>query len=184
MTCALTAERLRELLHYNPDTGVFRWLVSTSNRKPVGSVAGYISGRYAEIRIDGVLYKAHRLAWLYVHGAWPSDQLDHIDGVKIRNAINNLRECSNAENHQNHTVQRRSASGLLGAYRLKRSARWLASIKVNGTQHYLGVHDTPEAAHAAYLAAKAKLHTFNPVPRTTKTKAANDDFQTPAQRKS
>lgn len=179
----LTAERLRELLHYSPETGVFRWRVANSNRVRVGSVAGFASEKYITIRIDGHLHQAHRLAWLYMHGRWPVDQLDHRDGNKQRNAIGNLRECSNSENHQNMPAARKSASGLLGAFLHKRSGRWLSGIKLKGRMTWLGYFDTPEAAHATYLEAKAKLHTFNPVPtNTTTTKASNDEFQTPAQR--
>ena len=85
---SLTAERLREVLDYDPDTGVFTRKVRTASSVKVGDVAGSLNGKgYIRIRVDGRLYFAHRLAWLYVHGEWPVDQVDHINGIKNDNRI-------------------------------------------------------------------------------------------------
>lgn len=157
----LTAGRLRELLHYDPETGVFTRLARTSNSIKVGDVAGTAdSDGYIQISVDGVLYRAHRLAWLYMTGAWSKGVIDHVNGVKGDNRFANLRPATNAENQQN---QRRAQSsnklGLLGVCRVCREGkRFKAQIMVDGRQIYLGTFDTPEQAHAAYLAAKRRLH--------------------------
>lgn len=171
----LTAERLRELLHYNPETGVFTWRVSNSNRAPAGSVAGTAHGAgYRELSLDGGRYLEHRLAWFYVHGVWPTAGIDHRDGDRVNNRLLNLREATKAENQQNRAAQANNKSGFVGVSWYKRGHAWVAQIGVGGRQRRIGLFDTPEAAHAAYLAAKKQLHTFQPTPRTTKTKASNE----------
>jgi hypothetical protein len=95
----LTAEYLRQLLSYDPDTGLFRWRVQLGFRGKVGAVAGTTHSKgYRQIRIDGRIYRAHRLAWLYIHGEWPSGGLDHIDGNPANNAIANLRPATQQQN--------------------------------------------------------------------------------------
>lgn len=149
----LTAERLREVLIY--EAGVFRWRCSRGPRRP-GSVAGCANGEgYIVICIDGARHYAHRLAWLYVHGEWPEGEIDHRDRRKANNKIENLRDATRSENNANRAGQR--ANRLKGAVWHKKAGRWMASIQVKGRSVYLGLHDTEEAAHAAYLAA-AKEH--------------------------
>ena len=160
----LSQSRLRSLLHYDPSTGVFTRRVSTNNRVKPGDIAGSkdMAG-YSKIMVNNKLYKAHRLAWFYVHGAWPCRELDHINGDRSDNRLCNLREATSAENKQNIKARADNKVGYLGVspYRSKYQAR----IRVDGTQIYLGNFDTPEQAHQAYLAAKAKLHKFQPTPR-------------------
>lgn len=176
----LTAERLRELLHYDPETGVFTRLVARQ-AYPVGSVAGYQgTNGYIRVGLDGKSYRAHRLAWLYVYGRWPQDEVDHVDGVRSNNMFANLRECSRSENNQNRTAYACNAEGLLGVTWHRASKAWVAQIKVEGRTTHLGRFDTPKQAHAAYLAAKQQLHTFQPTPRITTTKAQNDPIFTAA----
>jgi len=162
----LTQERLKDLLHYDPDSGLFAWLVSTSNSVKVGDVAGTIHPKgYRNIMIDGKLYKAHRLTFLYMTGNFPKDQADHIDGDRANNHWSNLRECTNAENQQNRTSNKNSTSKYTGVCWYKRDQKWQAQIRINGKLKNLGRFDSEEAAHAAYCKAKAEIHTFNPVPR-------------------
>ena len=90
---SLTAERLREVMSYDPETGVLTWRKKTGRkgRVVVGRAAGnYDPDGYICVRIDRKNYKAHRLAWLYVYGTWPDNRIDHIDGIKDNNAITNL----------------------------------------------------------------------------------------------
>ncbi len=156
----LTAARLRELLSYDPDTGLFRWKVQTSKRVKVGDIAGtLVKIGYISISIDADMIRAHRLAWLYVHGSWPTGDIDHIDGNRANNRWSNLRDVTRSMNAQNlkRAHADNAASGLLGVYRDKK--KWAASLTVNGKRHRLGNFTTPEEAHAAYLKAKRELHT-------------------------
>lgn len=154
----LTAARVRELLHYDPATGVF------TNRAPrkkvrVGEVAGTVDGStgYVKLRIDRRNYYGHRVAFLHATGEWPKQIVDHINGVRTDNRWTNLRDAPRVINQQN---QRRaagaSASGLLGAH--KKRDGWSSQIVVNGQMVKLGVFKTAEAAHDAYVRAKRELH--------------------------
>ena len=160
----LTSKRLKELLRYDPITGTFTWLKKTGRKGNIqpGMVAGGPAGRgYLCIGIDGARYPAHRLAWLYMTGYWPIGDLDHKNTDRIDNRWCNLREVSsksfNAENIRR--AHKDNALGVLGVYRHGPSFR--ARIKASGKDHCLGSFSTIEAAHAAYLAAKRKLHAGN-----------------------
>lgn len=160
----LTAKEVRLLLSYDQETGEFRRLVRTSMRIRVGDVAGCGNGRgYILIRLKNKLYRAHRLAWLYVYGQWPNIELDHIDGNRSNNAIANLREASHAENMQNLAMKRTNKSGAVGVRRAR--GRWKAEISINGKNKCIGTFDTIEEARSAYLSKKECVHPFNPVPR-------------------
>jgi hypothetical protein len=169
----LTAQRLRELLDYNPETGAFTHCVPAGRwgRIKAGSVAGNVDAKgYWVVHVDGLSYKAHRLAWLSVHGVWPSGQIDHIDGRKTNNAIANLREASQGENSQNQReAKKNNLSGFLGV--AKRGDVYQARITINGKTNCLGYFDTPELAHDAYLSAKKDMHQFGEVAKHTATAA-------------
>lgn len=153
----LTAERLRELLSYDPDTGVFTRKIRRSNAL-AGSVAGTKNGHgYLQICIDRQRYMAHRLAWLHVHGDWPSSEIDHKNRIRDDNRICNLRDTSSSENNHNRPLPRHNTSGFKGVCWDKRKRRWLSRIYVNGEQRRLGHYRTPEEAHLAYVAAAATL---------------------------
>lgn len=157
----LTAERLKELLHYDPETGVFTWRVYRGGTAKQGTIAGgLIPAGYRIIRL-GVNQYAHRLVWLYVYGRLPTQDIDHIDGNRDNNAFANLREATRSENLQN---QRRAKSkigpGVLGVSWAKHRNKWLAQITYDGKQHNLGLYNTIEQASAAYLAAKREKHPF------------------------
>lgn len=125
----LNAERLRELLHYDPATGLFRRKIRTSNRIKAGDVAGTGKGkRYVLICVDGVQYRAHRLAWLYVHGKWPRNDLDHEDRDKKNNRIDNLRPATRKENMENALAPRNSKTGVRGVYWDSERKMWAATI--------------------------------------------------------
>lgn len=153
----LTADRLRELLDYAPETGSFTWR-NTSRRAVAGAAAGSDNGEgYTQISVDGRRYAAHRLAWLYVHGEWPASELDHIDGQRSHNAIANLRLADRFLNNRNvHRARQNSKTGLLGVS--PKGRRFVAQIRANGVNHYLGRFDTAEQAHEAYMAAKQVHH--------------------------
>jgi len=147
----LTQERLKELLHYEPDTGLFTWLKSNNNRIKIGNPAGSIyANGYLNIRIDGKVYSAHRLSFLYIRGELPKLHVDHIDGNPSNNRWNNLRECSISENHQNRVANSNSTSKYIGVSWRLPTNKWMAQIQVNGKVNYLGYFDTPELASKAY----------------------------------
>lgn len=154
----LTAERLRELLNYDPETGEFERRMSVSNRAQAGAKAGCRDrGGYLLVRLDKRLFKAHRLAWLYVHGEWPKGDIDHINGVTSDNRISNLRDVTRRVNLQNKRVGA-GRSGLIGAHWFEHGQCWQSSIRADGKNIALGLFNTAEEAHAAYVAAKRKLH--------------------------
>lgn len=158
MKTKLTAERLRELLHYDPATGFF---TNSARRKKVrvGERAGYFdpSTGYIVLCIDRAHYYGHRLALLYMTGSWPVDMVDHRDGDRTNNVFTNLRDATRLLNQQNmRRASVCSSSGLLGAYRKRE--RWESKIRVDGSVIHLGVFGTAEEAHVAYVAAKRKHH--------------------------
>lgn len=162
----LTAEGLKNLLQYDSGTGHFTWIKRCGKRGVVGKVAGTVDfGGYVVITIDGKRHKAHRLVWLYVHGKWPDVAMDHINGVRTDNRISNLREANWSENQHNRNLQRNNKSGFMGVSWDAHSGKWRAGIRSNRRSVNLGSYDSPEAAHFAYLAAKAKAHPFQPTPR-------------------
>jgi len=165
----LTQERLKEVLDYNPDTGLFTWKVRLSIRAVKGKVAGVINERgYIKIQIDKKIYRGHRLAWLYIHGKFPALGIDHINGNRADNRIDNLREATDSENKQNKAAQKNNKSGYLGVYWSKTMMKWTARIQLNYVTTPLGYYETPELAYAAYCEAKLKIHPFSPVVRVNK----------------
>ena len=153
----ITQERLRELAHYCPETGQFTHLQSDRRKKarmPAGSMR---QDGYVYIMFDGQRALAHRFAWLYMTGEWPTQEIDHIDGNKANNAFGNLRQVSRRTNTENqHTAKRTSTTGLLGV--IRHPSGFVARIVSEGKRKYLGIFETPEAAHEAYVQAKRELH--------------------------
>lgn len=155
----LTERQLRKALNYNPGTGRFTRLAS--NRSDlVGSVAGTtLNNGYIGIHIAGVLYSAHRLAFLYMTGHWPPAHVDHINGVRSDNHWANLRNASRSQNNQN---SKRKGVRLLKGVELatdrRRLKQYSARICANGIRYSLGYFSTEEDAHAAYCAAAHRLH--------------------------
>lgn len=158
----ITQQRLREVLDYDPETGEFRWLVATGRRVNVGDLAGTDSYGRRFIRIDKRRYRAHRLAWLYVHGRWPANEIDHINGVADDNRIANLREATRSQNCENRRKPKRnSTSGFLGVWTHKATGKLRAQIVHNGKNYHLGLFNCPTAAYLlGYLPAKRRLHEF------------------------
>lgn len=158
MKVALTQTRLQEVLRYDPETGVFTWLVKRGGGPGVGTVAGAADkdGRRS-IRVDGVMHWAHRLAWLWMTGSWPTAEVDHRDTDPANNRWSNLRELSRAGNCQNHREPfKNNTTGFLGVS--AKGPSFVAGIKVDGKRRHLGTYPTAAAAHEAYVAAKRQLH--------------------------
>lgn len=157
----LTQSEIKFDLDYDHLSGVFRWK-NSKRRVKAGDVAGAVNGDgYILIRLNGILHRAHRLAWLYVNGSFPSKDLDHIDGNRTNNAIANLRQCSRGENLQNQRLpSKNNALKSLGVCFNKQSSKFHAQITYNRTRYHLGYFKNKDEAHAAYVEAKRKLHKF------------------------
>jgi len=165
----ITAEELRSELDYNRDTGEFIRKVSVQGQR-AGSFAGCVSKSigYVTIGVRKKRYLAHRLAWLFCYGRFPNCQIDHINGIRSDNRILNLREASSAQNRQNQTeFKRNNSSGYLGVYLDKNTCLFVAKIKVDKKQMYIGSYHTAEDAHEAYRHEKARLHPFGTLSPTT-----------------
>jgi hypothetical protein len=149
---------LKEVLNYDPLTGIFTWKVSGSGRR-IGKIAGGIDDGYNKIKVNNKLYKGHRLAWLYVYGTWPMADIDHINGQRADNRIANLRDVSRTHNCQNQYLpHKESSSGVLGVTWHKRMGRFQAGITVDGKRLHLGTFKDSGEAHNAYLKAKQQYH--------------------------
>jgi hypothetical protein len=160
-TQILNQAKLKELLDYNPDTGDFTNKVMRSLRAMPGQIAGNLTPRgYIDIVIFGKKYKAHRLAWFYVYGVWPTNNIDHINRSKIDNRIANLRDITQAQNGQNKTIHTNNSSGHTGVMWHKATQRWRARIHVSGKEIYLGQFNDIQSATDARKQAEAKYHPY------------------------
>lgn len=151
----LTQEKLKELLHYDPETGIFIWLERTSKKIRVGDTAGCINKKngYRYIRIQGTLYLAHRLAWMYITGSFPDFQIDHEDHVRTRNVFNNLRNATNKSNGLNQSLSLNNTSGFNGVTWHSTAKKWQAQITIDGNNIYLGLFENIEDAISKRKAA-------------------------------
>lgn len=156
MLTSLTVERLKQVLRYEPDTGYF-YSVDTNWRRRNGPVGCLYKIGYRYICIDRIRYRAHRLAWLYIHGEWPSGELDHINGKRDDNRIANLRIVNRVQNLANRSLAVASnKTGFAGVCATRHKTTWKASIVTDGRRIYLGSFKTKEEAAAAYAAAREK----------------------------
>ncbi len=155
-TSSLTSKRLKELLDYDPVTGVFLWREPRGHMRE-GSRAGSRTRQdgYVYIKIDCVLYRASRLAWLHVHGKWPSGHIDHKNRNTSDDRMANLRNASRSQNHANRKCPKSSTTMYKGVS--KRGNRYRAYINKGGQRHWLGNFDEPAEAHQAYITAARNL---------------------------
>ncbi|MBI2718138.1 MAG: HNH endonuclease [Rhizobiales bacterium] len=150
-------ERLRFLLSYDPESGVFRWRAKPNKRTNVGAIAGFTDcWGHRRIEVEGVRIKAHRLAWLFVCGEWPRFVLDHINGNPDDNRIANLRPATASQNMQNSRRYSTNTSGYKGVSLCRQTRRWRAKIVVNGRNVHLGRFLSAEQARSAYASAAAE----------------------------
>ena len=155
----ISAQRAHELLDFDPETGLLRWRLTRGKAK-AGLPATCRKDGYVVIRLDGTLYRAHRIAWLMTHGGWPNAEIDHIDGNRSNNAIANLRECVGeiVNQHNEHGLRRNNKSGYAGVSWSSVMCKWEAAIKVNYRRRVIGYFDDAAQASAARSLAKAALH--------------------------
>lgn len=170
----ITKSYLKECLSYDPETGVFIWkerpsyhfktarAASVINSRQRGKVAGSVhkakpdAAPYLIISISGVRYRAHHLAWLYVFGAFPDYEIDHIDGNTLNNRILNIRDVTRPDNNKNRSLPTNNKSGVIGVSWDKRVSRWVAGIKISGKRIFLGYFADLEDAALARKAAEEK----------------------------
>lgn len=145
----LTQERLKELLNYNPETGIFIWLEGKRGIY-AGSIAGFALGNYIAVGVDRKTYLAHRLAWLYIYGEFPKSGLDHKNKTPNDNSINNLRECNQSQNLANREKSLTNTSGYKGVYWNKALNKWHSQIGFKGKKIHLGFYHNIEKAAIAY----------------------------------
>jgi len=161
----LTAEYVRNILDYNPETGIFRWKYRSDypskwNTKWAGQIAGTVTTHVA-INISKRKYLAHRLAWLLMTDKWPLKEIDHRDLNGTHNWWSNLREATPMQNLSNQRKNKRNTSGFKGVYyshAIGIQRPWVARIRSNGIPYHIGCFDTAEQAHAAYSEAAIRLN--------------------------
>jgi hypothetical protein len=154
----ITQTELKKLLHYDPDTGLFTWLVNKRSVK-----AEYLAGNvnhkgYIRIKVNQKEYLAHRLAWLYIYGVMPKHNIDHVNNIKNDNCIINLREATHSQNMINRPKTKRNTSGYKGVGFNKRAKKFRATITINKHQIHLGYYATAEEASLIYQAYGKLLH--------------------------
>ena len=156
----ITQQELKERLHYDLDTGIFTWLTCKQRSGKVpGDVAGGDNGNgYVVIKLNKYIYLAHRLAWLYVNGCWPREFIDHQNRVRSDNRYCNLREATRTENKRNQKIQSNNSTGFKGVCLKKSTGKFRALCGVDGKQHEIGLYDTAEEAHDAYVAFAKQHH--------------------------
>ena len=150
----ITAERLRELLNYDPETGIWTRIAKPTpraNRSQPGDVVGCLDHGYLRIGIDGAHYYAHDLAWLYMTGEWPSQGIDHWDLDGTNNRFLNLRKATQSQNLANTRIQSNNTSGIKGVHEVRSAAkkRWLAFGKIHGKRINIGTFYTKAEAATA-----------------------------------
>ena len=146
----LPLERVKELLNYNPETGMFTWRIDRYRVK-AGTVAGHLNEKgYYSVRTNKKHHLLHRLAWLYVTGKYPKNFVDHVNGDKTDNRFENLREATKSQNGMNTNIRCTNTSGFKGVSYHKASGKWVAQAKLNYKHYYLGIYPTAEEASAVY----------------------------------
>jgi len=158
-----TQAEIKALLNYDPDTGVFTRIASTSSKAMAGSIAGTFNKTlmYRFIMIDYKLYREHRLAWLYMTGEWPDGEIDHINHIRNDNRWDNLRCVTAKENRKNQSIRSDNTSGVTGVYWHKRRGKWRSIITVDGNQIHLGWYKDKSDAVAARKLSEVE-HGFHP----------------------
>lgn len=152
-------DRARDLLAYDPQTGVLTWRVARSGTAQAGAVAGSLNkgSGYICVYIDNIGYKAHRLIWALVTGEQPAGEIDHRNLCRSDNRWANLRDATEQQQRGNRRAYSNNTSGIKGVHWCKASQKWIASVGDNGRRKTLGRFDTKEAAAAAYAGAALRI---------------------------
>lgn len=162
----ITAQELQQIVEYFPESGIFLWKVTKGNYVKAGKEFGsWDLYGYKTVRINRKSYKLHRLAWLYVYGKMPENDIDHINGIRHDNRISNLRDVTRRTNLENQTILKRQKkhTTLIGAYFDVRKNTYYSRISIKNKSIHLGTFKTEQQAHDAYVAAKRKFHFGNTI---------------------
>lgn len=153
----ISLDRIRELISYDPESGDFTWLVTTG-KKVKGDKAGGVSEHgYCRVKLAGTKYMAHRLAWAFIYGVFPENEIDHINGIRSDNRKVNLREANRSTNIQNLNSSRKDNKlGVLGVHQI--GVKFISQLQVMGVKVHYARHNTLEEAELAYKEAKDKYH--------------------------
>ena len=155
----MNQEYLQSVLHYNESNGLFTWKINKSSKVKFGKTAGSVTNQgYIEIWIDYRRYQAHRLAWMYIYGKFPEKLIDHINGNKSDNRLDNLRLATNKENCQNSRLSKKNTSGVKGVSWHTKTKKWRAYIKNHGKFKHLGLFDDFFEACCVACSNRSKLH--------------------------
>lgn len=155
MKQTLSQQYLKSQINYDPTTGIFLWLERKQGRY-MGKPVGCLSIGYLSIRIAGKLYRAHRLAWLFMTGSFPKDQIDHINNIRNDNRWINLRQCNQSQNCANTGKRKNNTSGFKGVYWSRNAKKWHASVRFKRKNFHLGYFNDKIDAAKAYNVAATK----------------------------
>ncbi|MCO7736417.1 HNH endonuclease [Brucella intermedia] len=165
-TAIETLEYMSEWLSYSPENGLFRWKKDVNSKTKRNDIAGSVNDRgYRTICLNYKVRRAHRLAWLYVTGEWPDEDIDHINGDRDDNRIDNLRPATRTLNNANSKTRDSTQAGYKGVALNKRTGKWFARINNQGQHQHLGTFESAVEAHAAY--AQAANENFGPFARAS-----------------
>lgn len=158
----ITQQQLKEHLSYDPKTGLFTRIKDSGRFKKGSELGTRHSTGYFVIRIGQKLYKAHRLAWMYVFGSFPALNIDHINRNGLDNRLVNLRLVTQKQNTENRSIAKNNTSGHPGISWSKKLGKWRARITINYKGKHLGYFQEKQDAINAYVIAAKQLHTHNP----------------------
>lgn len=156
----ITQEQLKERLYYNQQFGIFVWKKNIGSGAAAGAIAGCLDrvNGYILIGIDKKMMSAHRLAFLYMNGDLPENEVDHRNRIRSDNTWSNLRLCTHQQNQQNKSMQKNNKSGVKGVHWVKKAGKWRAQIKHDGKIITVGLFDDLENASRAIKEKRTELH--------------------------
>lgn len=155
----LTYERAIEIFRCDAESGVLERKLKSGRWKVCGDKPN--KEGYGQVKVDGKVYRSHRLIWILVHGSWP-EFIDHKDRDRMNNKISNLRSVTKSENEHNREINKNNSSGYTGVHFFKQANKWASRIYVNSKEIHLGYFDSPEEAHLARMLAKIEHHPTSP----------------------
>jgi hypothetical protein len=159
----LELHELKKLISYDPDSGIFTWIIDRTSHARKGKAVAckpHKNTGYSSISVLGVRFLSHRLAWFFENGRLPVGWLDHKNGNRNDNRINNLRLATASENNQNKKIESGNQSGFLGVSYIKKTGKWCAELRLDNKKVFQGTFVTVEMASKAYLEAKRIHHPF------------------------